>query len=69
MRIKNIEIVLCFEIFNFERFKILQNVDNVILFCMKFWLIWLIMFNLIWIILNNFVRIIFNFVVFFLSFL
>ena len=52
-QIRNVEIVFCFEIFDFERFEILQNVDDVILICMKFWLISLMMINRIRIVLYS----------------
>ena len=35
-QIRSVEIVLCFEVFDFERFEILQNIDDVIVICMKF---------------------------------
>ena len=35
-QIRNVEIIFCFEIFDFERFEILQNIDDVILIRMKF---------------------------------
>ena len=35
-QIRDVEIVLCFVIFDFERFEILQNIDDVTLICMKF---------------------------------